>query len=521
MIIRKPYAFLIKNFKKIHIAACIIWVYVFFTVSNLSNFISEFRRLGTYDAYNEPVTRYVNFFSILAILLLITTSIALLLLLKHKNKPWKLYIQPIVTYAGLLFVFLFTSSFFANYRGELETANIRMIRDLLFAFNILQYPAFIIFLIRALGIDLKKFNFNQDAEYLELSNEDREELEININIDKYAFIRLYRKALRNIGYFYTEHRFIINSILVVIAIILLRNLYIFIFITNKSYKEGEILNANGYTIKVVETYYTDKDYSGKTISKKSAFIVAKVEITNNLSTRELNLGNFHVLNGVKIFDYTNRTYATEFKDIGTTYEAVQKIKKDETLKMILVFKVDKELKKNRFALYYQELDKNPPYSRKIKIKIKDVSTINKNKTLNIGDTFKLTLKDKTENIVVEEAMIDDNAEVRYQTCSAANECTTYVDTIFAKEGKKILQIEFSSNDFEGKELIDFLTDYGKINYIDSKKNTKSIKVVSAFKNSYNGKVVYIEIPEAAIDSKISLDMTVRNQNYNYVVYGGE
>ena len=138
MIIRKPYAFLIKNFKKIHIAAIIIWIYVFFSVSKLSSFVTEFRRLGVYDAYNEPISRIINIFSILAILLLIATSIALMLLLRHKNKPWKLYLVPTVTYAGLLFVFLFTSSYFNNYNGDLETANIRMIRDLLVTFNILQ-----------------------------------------------------------------------------------------------------------------------------------------------------------------------------------------------------------------------------------------------------------------------------------------------------------------------------------------------------------------------------------------------
>ncbi len=519
MIIRKPYAFLIKNFKKIHIAAIIVWIYVFYIVSRLSTFIAEFRRTGAYDSYNDPVTKYVNFFSILAILLLIAISIALIFLLRHKSKPWKLYLVPLITYAGMLFIFLFTSSFFANYRGELETANIRMIRDLLITFNIMQYPVFVIFLIRALGIDLKKFNFNQDEEYLELSNEDREELEININIDKYAFIRLYRKAIRNIGYFYKEHRFIINVILVVIAIIIIKDLYTFIFITNKSYKEGEVLNANGYTIRVLETIYTDKDYSGKVISKKSAFIVAKVEIKNNWSTRKLNLNNFHVINGVKIFDYTNRTYATEFKDIGNSYEGVQKIKRDETLKVTLIFKVDKDLRLGRYNLYYQELDKNPPYSRKIRVKINDVSKIQDTKKIKMGEDWDFVLKGKKNKVTIENSMMEEYVDVRYQTCSASNKCTTYIEEIYPPEGNHILQLEFSSNSFEGKELIDFLGDYGKINYIDSKNKTKSLKIQSAFKNSYNGKILYLVIPNDIVDNKISLNVTIRNQNYNYEVYG--
>ena len=518
MIIRKPYAFLIKNFKKIHIAALILWAYVFYVVSRLSKFVAEFRALGTYDAYNEPVSRFVNFFSIFAILLLITTSIALLLLLRHKNKPWKLYILPLVTYAGLLFVFLFTSSYFASYNGEIETTNIRMIRDLLLSFNILQYPTALIFLIRALGVDLKKFNFNQDQEYLELSSEDREELEININIDKYAFVRLYRKAIRYIGYFYKEHKFVINCILAVIAIILVRNLYVFIFITHKSYKEGEILNANGYTIKVVETFYTNKDYKGDLISKKSSFIVAKVEIKNNWSTRELNLNNFHVINGVKIFDYTNRTYATEFKDIGKVYEGVQKIKKDETINLILIFKVDKDLKPNRFVLYYQELDKYPPYSRKIRTNIKDVSKLEKAKTFSQGETMPITIRDNTEEITLEGTIVHDETEYYYQTCTAENVCTTYTDPVVAKNGYKIVDIMFSSNGWEGKDMIDFLLDYGKINYMDSKNKKKTIEIKSAVTKKYNGKIVYLTVPTEVTDSKeYYIDIIVRNKEFRYML----
>jgi len=516
MIIRKPYAFLIKNFKKIHIAAIIIWIYVFFTVSKLSNFVSEFRRLGVYDVYNEPISRIINVFSLLAILLLIATSIALMLLLRHKSKPWKLYIVPLVTYAGLLFVFLFTSSYFNNYNGELETANIRMIRDLLIAFNLLQYPSFIVFLIRALGIDLKKFNFNQDEEYLELSNEDREELEININIDKYAFVRLYRKAIRYVGYFYTEHKFIINIILAVIAIIIVKDLYTFIFITNKSYRAGETLNANGYTITVHNTYYTNRDYAGKVISKKSYFIVAKVSIKNNESTRELNLNNFHVINGVKIFDYTNRTYATEFKDLGKIYEGVHKVKRDETIDVILVFRVDKDLRANRFVLYYQELDKYPPYSRKIKTKIEDVSNIEKQKTLITGDDLNISINQKEDTIAFEDMQISKGFEYIYETCDAENLCTKHSETKYAPDGQTTLIIPFSSNEIEGKELIDFLSQYGKINYIDNKSKTKSVQIKNAVTGKYNGKYLYIFVPEAAKASKkTEFDFVLRNKEYIY------
>ena len=45
----------------------------------------------------------------------------------------------------------------------------------------------------------------------------------------------------------------------------------------------------------------------------------------------------------------------------------------------MVFKVDKELSKRRFVLYYQEFNGDTPHLRKIKLKITDVSEKEKNK----------------------------------------------------------------------------------------------------------------------------------------------
>ena len=57
MIIRKPYAFLIKNFKKIHIFLLLLCCYIYYKNMQTRSFVSEFVQLGTYDAYNEPITR--------------------------------------------------------------------------------------------------------------------------------------------------------------------------------------------------------------------------------------------------------------------------------------------------------------------------------------------------------------------------------------------------------------------------------------------------------------------------------
>ena len=48
-------------------------------------------------------------------------------------------------------------------------------------------------IIRGLGFDIKKFNFNKDVQELNLSQEDMEEVEVNVGIDTTNILRGVRK----------------------------------------------------------------------------------------------------------------------------------------------------------------------------------------------------------------------------------------------------------------------------------------------------------------------------------------
>ena len=87
MIIRKPYAFLIKHFRKIHIFMFLLCAYIYYKTIKLSSFINEFMDLFSYDSYNEPISKYTGFLPMLALILLIAASVSLIVLLKHKDKP--------------------------------------------------------------------------------------------------------------------------------------------------------------------------------------------------------------------------------------------------------------------------------------------------------------------------------------------------------------------------------------------------------------------------------------------------
>ena len=514
MIIRKPYAFLIKHFRKIHIFLLVLCGFIYYKNLQLSSFVNEFIKLGTYDSYAEPISNYVSSFSIISLVLMIIGSVVLLLLLKYKKKPWKLYLLPALEYIFILIIFLVTKNFFDSYTGGLESASIRAIRDLLFIETIFQYPTILIFLIRVFGVDLNKFNFKMDQEYLELNSEDREELEINFEFDKESLKRGTKRLIRNIGYVYQEHKLLIRTIIGILMVVLLYNSYKFVFVTNKSYKQGQSLNANGYTITINNSYYTDKDYTGNIVSEKSAFVILDLTIKNNVQKREIDLNKFHVMNGVANYITTAKTFETEFQDFGKAYES-KELKRDESFNLIMIFKVDKELSPKRFVLYYQEFNNNEPHLRKIKLKLNDVSKIKKNKSMKLDDEFNFILKNKQETIIFDEYELIDNLDYSYRVCTSAN-CSTYTGKYAAKEGQKILKISFASNNFEGKDMIDFSTKYGKINYInkDSKKSTVEIK--NPLNKTYYGKYLYVSVPAEVADSKsIELEYVIRNNRYVY------
>ena len=70
MIIRKPYAFLIKHFRKIHIALLILSVFIFYINITLRDFVRQFMEFQTYDQISDPISKYINIWLVLDLFLL-------------------------------------------------------------------------------------------------------------------------------------------------------------------------------------------------------------------------------------------------------------------------------------------------------------------------------------------------------------------------------------------------------------------------------------------------------------------
>ena len=290
-------------------------------------------------------------------------------------------------------------------------------------------------------------------------------------------------------------------------------------LSHKTVTENKILNANGYSIRVNESYITDKDKMGNILEENSKFVVLNLTIKNNANKREMNMQNFHLINGNKDYTYSNSTYSKSFIDIGKEYD-LRDFEAGEERTFALIFKVSKDLAKNNFVLYYQQYKNyNNVYLRKLKINLKDVSTITKNPSKKVGEELVVTYPNgKKEDMTYESVDVKDTTTYNIETCDDDFNCNIASEDLNVAN-KKILEIAFSSSSFEGEELIDFSTNYGKIKYIDNENITRELKIKDATENKeYLGKYLYIEIPSDLEQAKsIEIIYTLRNQQYSYKI----
>lgn len=520
MVFRKPYAFLIKNFRKIHILLLLLCSFIYYKSIQLSTFIENFITFLSYDKELEPISGYVSIFLYLIVIAVISIITSLMVLLKKKEKPWKLYLIPVAEYIALLFVLVSTSKYFSSYEGELATTTARALDNFLLLTRIPQYVVFLILIIRIIGVDLKNFNFSADEEFLELSQDDREEFEISFEVDKHAFIRTIKKLKRYLLYFYQEHRYICNILFTVAFVLVIGNIYYYFGVSHKTTVENETLNANGFSIIVNDSYYTNKDMVGNVIEKDSSFVVLNITVLNNSSARELNVTDFHIINGRNDYDFAGDTYSNYFLDIGDSYPNGM-LANGQKKNFSLIFKVDKNLNYKKFVLYYQETrTSGKTLLRKIKLNLEDVSEVNQNETKKIGEETTIIYPDKSsQSFTLESASFESNASYNTEVCDSYDNCQITTKSVSASTNSKILIIPFSSPSYEGEDLIDFSTKYGKIKYMDSENITREIKIENILKSQdYLGKYLYINVPTNIENSKsIEIIYTIRNQKYIYKI----
>ena len=199
MIIRKPYAFLIKHFKIIHIGIFLIFGYLLLSFRDWYTFFKNVIVNNNYSGGMGLEGKYTSFFLLFAIILLIFLAFSMYFLMKKKNKP-VLFYQIVMGYGVLALLFFFVyRGYFASVGSDIfSSRTLVLYRDSSLIIYVPAY-AFVAFsFVRAFGFDIKKFSFEKDKKELNITSSDNEEVELNINVDKDKIVNSIRRERRQL-----------------------------------------------------------------------------------------------------------------------------------------------------------------------------------------------------------------------------------------------------------------------------------------------------------------------------------
>lgn len=522
MILKKPYAFIIKYFKLIHLILTLLVAYLVYRTNLILTFLSNFINSNHNVVGQNLLSNLFNSFCFIIPTIIIFFSLLFIGILYKKEKPFVFYIINIF----IFIVYLVTITYSYNMIGQMQNViinirSIKIIHDLLIILIGLEVASLVIFLIRAIGFDIKKFDFLSDVNKLNINEADKEEFEVDINIDFDERKRRRRRKLRYIKYTYKENKIFINLMILLIISISAYFIFANINIYSKTNQEKTLLSLNNCSLGVEESYITNKDYLGQTINKDKYLIIAKIKVKAFSANQKLVLGDFKLNINKTIFKATNN-YKTEIKDLGNIYSD-EKISIKDYEYYLIPFEIPKNLINSTMILNYKIYDK------KISIKL-NPKKINKNIKLEQFKlkqelSFKTSLIDNS-SLIINNYEISDRFKIQYNFKStdgtiypSIEYLTPRIDSNYDKYLLKI-NVKYINNNSYIDSFDKLINIYGRVKYKinNTTKIQNNLKLIKSTKIKDNDNY-YIEINKEIIDAEsASLIFKVRNREYEYILF---
>ncbi|MDD2409283.1 MAG: hypothetical protein PHD03_00975 [Bacilli bacterium] len=525
MILKKPYAFLIKYFKLIHIILSALIGYIISSFSNITDFFVFYTK-SDFSYTITSVSQYINPLIYLALLIVIIFSLAMFILMRRKKKPTLFYIITFIYYLILIIAVLIASNAIKSLvEASLSQQTTRVFRDIYLIISIPQYYFIVMSIIRGIGFDVKKFNFNKDLQELEIKSEDDEEFEFIIGKDSYIYKRKVRRFVRELKYYILENKLIISIISGVIFIPVIIYLIINLNFIDKIL--GNIGNVDNFTIDLKEAYETQYDYNGDLVNKDKKYIILNMTITNKSnSPQKFKETSFFLKRGKNIY-YNKPSLRNYFIDIGKAYTN-ENITSQATKNLIFVFEVKN---KKSFNKYYLNILKEITY--KDNQEVYNYSKL-KIKPLVINESPKRVVRQEKEvirlgknlfndsNIILSNIEIIPSYEYTYELCKN-NICKEYIDVIKPQDSinQNLLIITYKLNlakeigiNETVKNNSDFFDKFLKVEYTLNNKNIIKSFASRTYNNIENK--VFIDLPKVITD-KSDLNIMINTRNSHHFI----
>lgn len=527
MIIKKPYAFMIKHFRLIHLILVVLLSFLAYKTNAIFTFFSDYAKNGYYSYTNNLVSSYINLYMFIGIILIILVSSFMYLLMRWKKKSRTFYISLIGYYLVLFFGLLFYFNLFNTILNKtLDIKTIRVYRDIIALLYFPQFFFLIYSIIRAIGFDIKKFDFKKDLEDLDISEEDAEEVEITFGQNAYKYKRKARRTFREFKYYVLENKFFFSIICGGASLVLI--LMIFIGINRRqNYKESQFFNVNGVVFKVKESYLSSIDYKGNLINEEKKYMIIKVSMENtNIGKVNLDAKTLQLVLGSKYYypTYSKNDY---FIDLGEGYNR-NTLYSGDIREYLLIYEVP-----------YNSNFKDPVFrmigsvnvvkgeiqasTMNVKLKPKEYTTISKSEAYSVGEAVDLNNSTLgNSEFMIKSYQIGDQFEENYDYC--LTECykgkKIIVPDTLGKYSRTLIKLEVETSIDEDLYINRYITNnsnfisiFGKVIY-----KVNGIDTIETFKVKDLGKIdtknVYLEInDEIKNATQIKLIMSIRDKKY--------
>lgn len=531
MILKKPYAFLIKYFKTIHIVLLVLMSYLLYRTNIILNFFQEYISSNQLTISKDFTGKLFNIYMFVIPFIIIVVLIILLAVMYYKKKPVLFYIYNILMMIAILIFY----NIGYNAAGTLEmqvieTRTLRLLRDFFMLLILFQGISTILTFIRATGFDYKKFDFGHDLEELDITEADSEEFEVDVDIETNVLKREVNRKLRFSKYIYLENKFIINTIFLIIFSIVCFIMYMNLTIYNKFYNQNELFMGTEFTMEVSNSYLTNQDYKGNQITDNYLLVIELNIKANYATVLTLNTAKAELKVGNHTYHHKDN-YSSSLIDLGQVYNGLV-IDMKNFQKELLVYEIPKSDINEKMTFNYIDNIEfgtkglNPKYV-KVKINPYNLDSKEKLERTNAGEVKTLNTNVlKETNIYITEFEMQKKFKIDYKYCDK-NDCydsheylvpllnTNYDKALFKISGIANIDQKIGNNKINN--LYNIINYFGKIRYEIDGRTKYLFNLKRILPNKTNPQdIYYFEIPIEIFNADhISFIVDVRNLTYEY------
>ncbi len=524
MILRKPYAFLIKYFRLINLAIALLCAYLLSKSVNIMRFFQAYVTSNySGNTYHGFYAKYISPITFLAIILILVGLLVIILLFINKKKPVKLYITAVIYYVLLFILFRVTKGIMISMEKTLLTAEVsRMYRDISIINLAPQSLLIIMIMLRAFGLNINKFNFEKDLKDLKAEEKDNEEVEVTFKSDTVKIKRNARRFVREFKYYVLENKFMVFVIGVIVVIMIASIPYKKLPETKEAiYKQGSSFSVNNLNFTLEDSILTTLDYNGKTIDD-NYYLVVRLRIKNDYGEDvKLDFNSFRLdLGKTTIYPIQdNDLYYIDYvytSNSETIYNNTDRL-------YLLVFKINEKKIAKSYTVKYRDKFKSGKTSY-VNIIVSPVvlNKVTREKEVNVGEKLSLISSNlRNSSIKLSNPIYVQSYMYDYEQC-IDNNCNTYKDKIALNYNHLdntilILESEYTIDEecafySTSKNISGFIDKFVSLRYIINEKEINK-KGVNITPSRLKGKIA-LEVPKDMQNADQSfIVITIRNKEY--------